>query len=263
MPLREEFVEQGRYLFQRRSMLPVYFLPLVALAIFVDARLDPQQALPWFRWSGFGITLLGLLIRAITVGPVPKRTSGRGTKRAKAAKLNTDGMYSVCRHPIYLGNFLSFLGAWVASGNWSYAALYTMIYWVYYERIMVYEEEFLREKFGDEYLAWSERTPAFTPRFSQWTRWTQPFSWRMLLRREATAWFGVAVGFVVIQYILSFEQPYEWRIEPHEIGLVCFGAVLYLISRTLRKNTRVLEGTESGEDDGASDTARTVEGDAA
>lgn len=45
-----------------------------------------------------------------TIGQVPKGTSGRNTSQQVADTLSTDGVYSVVRHPLYLGNFLMCMG---------------------------------------------------------------------------------------------------------------------------------------------------------
>ncbi len=243
MPIKEEMQQEGEFLFRRRSLLPVYFLPFIAIAIFMDSVVFADKAAyaVWFRSVGFAIACLGLLVRALSVGPAPKGTSGRSTKYAKAVELNTDGMYSLCRHPIYLGNYFCFLGAWVASGDWRYAALFTTIYWLYYERIMIYEEEFLRGEFGDAYLQWSKTTPAFVPRLSQWQKSTRTFSWRMLFRREPAAWFGVVVGFVVVQAVIGIDSTEGLRVELYEIVAMSVTGLLYLIARFLRKSTSRLD----------------------
>ncbi|MBW6498500.1 MAG: DUF1295 domain-containing protein [Bacteroidales bacterium] len=54
--------------------------------------------------------LLGFGIRIYIVGHTPKNTSGRNTSGQLADELNTTGVYSVVRHPLYLGNFFMWLG---------------------------------------------------------------------------------------------------------------------------------------------------------
>jgi protein-S-isoprenylcysteine O-methyltransferase Ste14 len=57
------------------------------------------------------VSLVGLGIRIATVGHAPGGTSGRRTVGGPSAlALNTSGMYSVVRHPLYLGNYFQWLG---------------------------------------------------------------------------------------------------------------------------------------------------------
>ncbi|MBF0254846.1 MAG: hypothetical protein HQL11_06975 [Candidatus Omnitrophica bacterium] len=59
-------------------------------------------------WEIFciAVSFAGLFLRAAVVGVVPKDTSGRNTGGQLARSLNTTGMYSVSRNPIYLADFL-------------------------------------------------------------------------------------------------------------------------------------------------------------
>ena len=62
--------------------------------------------------------------------------------------LNTSGLYSVVRHPLYLGNYLMWLGVALFSRTWWAPVIVSLVFWLYYERIMFAEEEFLRRQFG-------------------------------------------------------------------------------------------------------------------
>ena len=50
------------------------------------------------------------MIRIYTVGTTPAGTSGRNRDKQIAEKLNKTGVYSIIRHPLYLGNLLIWLG---------------------------------------------------------------------------------------------------------------------------------------------------------
>ena len=99
---------------------------------------------------------------------MPKDTSRRNTGRPQAETLNTTGLYSVVRHPLYLGNYLMWLGVALFPGAWWAPVIVSLVFWLYYERIMFAEEEFLRRQFGEHYTAWAAATPAFLPRLGRW-----------------------------------------------------------------------------------------------
>lgn len=48
------------------------------------------------------LSLAGQIIRAIAIGTSNKNTSGRNTQEQVAEALNTKGIYSTVRHPLYL-----------------------------------------------------------------------------------------------------------------------------------------------------------------
>ena len=113
----------------------------------------------------FAVTLLGLAVRICTAGFAPRGTSGRHTLRQEAKRLNSSGMYSLVRHPLYLGNAIMWLGIALFVHVWWVVVISMLIFWLYYERIMFAEEEFLRQQFGHNFESWANRTPAFLPKF--------------------------------------------------------------------------------------------------
>ena len=108
----------------------------------------------------------------------PAGTSGRNTREQVANTLNRTGIYSVVRHPLYLGNYLIILGFALWPHVWWLIVLTSCFYALYYERIMLAEENFLRQRFGETFEKWSAQTPAFLPKFRGWKPSAVPFCWR-------------------------------------------------------------------------------------
>ncbi len=140
MALREELEKQGTWLFKWRSYLPLFILPLFLIAlrhseylerVFGDLMDDIYESLC------LAISFLGLAIRCLTIGYGPKGTSGRNTKKQKAKILNTTGMYSIVRHPLYLGNFLIFLGITLFVQVWWFSLLAILAFWLYYDLVIL------------------------------------------------------------------------------------------------------------------------------
>ena len=160
-------------------------------------------------WDGFclAVALLGEGIRCFTVGYVPRGTSGRNTKGQVAETLNTTGMYAVVRNPIYLGNFIIWFGLSLFMKLWWFTALISLFFLVFYERIIFTEERFLREKFGDEFLQWAEKTPVIIPNFKNWRPPSLPFSWKSALVREYGSFYAVIATFTVLQLLGGLVPP--------------------------------------------------------
>jgi len=243
MTLEDKMARQGEWLFRHRSYLPLILLPLIIVALMHKPSVE--------RWGGSSaenayeafcilISFAGLFIRCYTVGHVPAGTSGRNTKGQEASRLNTSGIYSIVRHPLYLGNFIIYLGVilfaqsiWLLLVGMSFFALY-------YERIMLAEERFLKEKFGEDFLRWAETTPAFFPDFKKWKANDLPFSMRNVLRREYSGFFGIVASFTAFKLIRTAFLGEGFNIGTGWIVLFASGLVVYLVLRTLKRKTRLL-----------------------
>jgi len=90
-----------------------------------------------FEMGCFGVSMIGIVIRGITIGHIPKGTSGRNTKRQKAACLNMTGLYSITRNPLYLGNYVIFLGLSLLSQSWEIVTINTFLFVAAYVPIIL------------------------------------------------------------------------------------------------------------------------------
>ena len=198
MKLEDKLTKQGEWLFKNRSYLPLILLPLIILTLKNPLFIEKTFGKGWqhtFDLSCIFISFLGLFTRCITIGYVPAGTSGRNTKSQVAEKLNTKRIYSTVRHPLYLGNFLTFLGVILFTQSIWLIVLGSALFSLYYERIMLCEEKFLESRFKDSFLKWAENTPAFFPNLRKWERPELPFSVKNVIKREYSSLFGIVVIF--------------------------------------------------------------------
>lgn len=242
MTLREELERSGNWLFRWRSYLPVLMILPEVLAVndFHGGRYAEAGIDPW-GLACLGISLVGLSIRIVTVGYVPKGTSGRNTREGQVAEsLNTTGMYSLVRHPLYLGNFISWLGISLYPQHWWLCVIFVLAFWLYYERIVFAEEEFLYRKFGRRWLEWAQQTPTFIPRLWGWKPPELPFSLRTVLRREYSGLLSVVGCFYGLE--LYSHAVAQHRLVVHPVWTTIFVAtvLVYLTLRTLKKTTSLL-----------------------
>jgi protein-S-isoprenylcysteine O-methyltransferase Ste14 len=240
MPLQEEMEIQGNFLFRYRGSLPLIIL-LIALVVFA-CRVEKLPASPVYDYICFGISILGLIIRIYTVGHTPGHTSGRNTKQQIAAEVNATGMYSVVRHPLYVGNFFMWLGAAMLTYQFWFILFFVAAYWIYYERIMFAEEQFLRKKFGESYLRWSSTTPAFIPALRKLVTPAYPFSLKKIIRKETNGLMNVFIVFtifdVVKHYMLTRDVGFENLFWP--IGFAVL-FIMYACIKILSKTTLLFD----------------------
>ena len=241
MTLSEDFERSGNWLFRWRG-----YLPLLALALLI-ARLpgyrclldDPVLDRAW-ELLCLAVATLGLAVRAHVIGHTPRNTSGRNAREQRADSLNTTGLYSVVRHPLYLGNFLIFLGTvGFVHDPWP-AAVCLLGFWLYYERIMFAEEAFLRAKFGDAFLEWAAGTPAIVPNPRRWRAPELPFSLRNVLRREYNNFFSVVLAMFLLDVISDSVVEGRLALGQFWPPALATGFVIWLALRTLKRRTNLL-----------------------
>lgn len=204
MALQEEFEQQGNFLFRYRGVLPIVIL-LMGLSAFIANTINSiktgnNEIDGFYYYLCLFVTLFGFGIRIYTIGYTPENTSGRNTKEQIADVLNNTGIYSIVRHPLYVGNFFMWLGIALLSQNIWFILAFIFMYWVYYERIMFAEEQFLRKKFGPPYLSWAENTPAFIPQAEKFKKPGTKFNIRKVIRQEKTGFF-----LIFLLYFLFYE----------------------------------------------------------
>lgn len=243
MAFINSFEKEGNFLFKHRGEIPiVLFIIAIPVVYVTDIYWINDTWLNILQWVAIGLSVLGFLIRAIAIATTPKGTSGRNTKEGQVAEsLNTTGIYSMVRHPLYLGNYFMWIGIVLFTYNFSFVIIVTLAFWLYYERIMFAEERFLERKFGDSYMSWANQTPGFVPSFKNYTKNIVPFSTVSILRREYSGVLATVVGFAFIDDLRiyystgSFELNTAW----HYAVLVSLAVVIVL--RSLKHYTSVLK----------------------
>jgi protein-S-isoprenylcysteine O-methyltransferase Ste14 len=150
---RSASARAGAVLFRHRGWLPVPFLLVPLLAH------GTMEATNWV--FGFAFILLGEWIRLAGVA-----AAGTVTRRRSRTvqRLVTYGIFAWMRNPLYVGNFLIWIGFTVISGVLWFLPIAVLLFAVEYTLIVRYEEGVLESIFGDEYLAYKHRTPRWIPR---------------------------------------------------------------------------------------------------
>ncbi len=248
MRLQDQLTSHGNFLFRWRNYTPFFLLPLFFIAASESARLETicDDINPHI-WTYLCMVLssFGIVIRSLAIGYSAPGTSGRNRHGQVADSLNTTGIYSAVRHPLYLGNYIGLLGLLVSTMVWWLVVIGTLIYWIVIERIIMTEESFLSSKFGENYNSWTSKTPAFFPNISKWVPPTGSFSWREIAVREYNGVAALAASFLFLSAILELYgkgvAPSAWLREDKPLFIIFFSClILLIILRTLRKHTSVL-----------------------
>ncbi len=245
MALQEEFEQQGNKLFKYRGSIPLAFL-VTGILVFIYSKMHLigiEKYISFYTYEliCLGISFLGLAIRIYTVGYSPRNTSGRNTGSQIADEVNTTGIYSLVRHPLYVGNFFMWLGIAMLVQNFWYVIIFVLTYWVYYERIMFAEEQFLRKKFAKAYLDWAEHTPAFIPSFKNYSPPKISFSWKKVIKKEKNGFVAIFMVFFLLRVIGDYIETESLVLDSWLFFITVATSILYFILKYIKKYTTVFD----------------------
>ena len=192
---------------------------------------------------GFLIAAAGQALRITVIGFAYIQRGG-ANKQLSAPKLVCEGFYAHCRNPMYVGDFLLFLGlAVIYNSALVYCVALPIVATVLVAMVSA-EETFLRDRFGAEYEAYCRRVNRFIPRLRGLRDTTRDmrFDWRRVLRKEygtTLAWVSAAFALMAWERIvrLGFAAA-----EPQLWGLLCLYLpvpVLYGVVRWLKLSGRL------------------------
>lgn len=231
----------GNYFFKWRNKV----FPLILLALYVLAVPAKESTQDSRDIIAVLVALSGLAVRGIVIGYAYIKRGGLN-KKVYAETLVTEGMFTLCRNPLYFGNILIYCGVFLMHGNPVVAvpgmALFLFIYWC----IVFAEESYLRAKFGEQYEAYCRTTPRFIPKVWRFRQATQGMHFnlrRVILKDYPTIATTIAM--------LSVTEIYEYLEIPGSAhyGYVAFQVALILAVggmaagvRTLKKRKLLVEG---------------------
>ncbi|HEX2602263.1 MAG TPA: isoprenylcysteine carboxylmethyltransferase family protein [Gemmatimonadaceae bacterium] len=172
----------GSVLFRHRGWLPLLFLGIPLIF--------PGSTSP-FRWEvGLALIAIGEIIRLAGVaaaGTVTRRRS-RNVQR-----LVTYGIFGWVRNPLYIGNFLVWIGFVTISGVLWFLPIAVLLFAVEYELIVRYEEGVLESIFGRDYLEYKNATPRWIPRPPKTSPPAGEYHWGEAFRSEISTFLQYAV----------------------------------------------------------------------
>lgn len=136
------------------------------------------------------------------------------------------------------------LGISLLIGVWWVTLIFVLIFWIYYERIMFAEDEFLRVKFGRKFEEWANRTPSFLPSFKNRRPSDQQFSLKKVLKDEYSSLFAAVASFTFLEIFGDMIAEKTLKIGLG-LGWIIFfltGLTVYLTLKILKKKTHFLKG---------------------
>jgi protein-S-isoprenylcysteine O-methyltransferase Ste14 len=198
----------GRFVFRYRD----YLAPLV----FVVAVLTmPPVAFADFEAWDIGLDLVGVLVslagqtlRVVVIGLAYIKRGGR-QKTIAADRLVCEGVFAHSRNPLYLANFLMVTGLLLIwNSPWAYLVVLPSLGIALFSIVRA-EEEFLSQRFGEEYAEYCARVPRFVPRLRDFRQTLAQFDfdWRRVIRKE----YGTTFALVTVILALIVLEKVHWH----------------------------------------------------
>jgi protein-S-isoprenylcysteine O-methyltransferase Ste14 len=179
---------------------------------------------------GLALSLLGEVVRIISVGFSFYGTSGRESY-LKAENLNTSGIYSIVRNPLYVGNFLIFMGLLIVFSNGFAMMAFAVFLWVQIYFIILVEEEFLKKNFGDRYDRYCSQVNRIIPNFKDYVKNKNPFRLKKAIFKESDSVFNMLMMFILI--LLYKEKVFKKNVEYLNYYII-IGSCLIVIYLTVK-----------------------------
>ena len=132
------------------------FLLLKGLNIKVDGLF---VSIPFIEVTALAFLITGTVILFLSTFKLNKDLVF-GLSSAENHKLQTNGIFSVSRHPFYLGFILILFSSCLFNPHYlnilSFAGA-----WIIHHFIMIKEEQFLATRYGDEYIQYTKRVKRY------------------------------------------------------------------------------------------------------
>jgi len=231
-------VKLGNFLFRNRNgLFPIFYLMLFVPS--PEVFDNPVMAMI----IGFSVTLIGQLIRVVTIGLVYIMRGGRN-RRVYAEDLVTTGIFAHCRNPLYVGNILVLAGLGIASNSLIFMAVFLPIFLFFYQAIVLAEENFLAGKFGEQYAEYCRKVNRWIPNLLGIgkTLRSMTFKWKRVVIREYNStyiWMSGAV-LIIMKHFYFNDEVFDFSDNlPLLAGILVALLCLYLFARYLKK-ARVL-----------------------
>lgn len=139
---------------------PLFYVAVFLLAIWLQSNFPIDKHIFESRW----IRLLGIVILVIAAGVFLfrsllqfLRSKNTVITALPAHSLQTSGIYSFTRNPMYLGLILVYIGITCFVGNWWNLILLPILMIIVQQYIIKREEQYLERRFGQEYLDYKRK----------------------------------------------------------------------------------------------------------
>ena len=138
---------------------PLFYVLTFVIAISIQKQIPIYDGLfneQWMKYIGTVLLIISLffLIKSLRQFFLTKNTV---ILMKPATSLQTNGIYSVTRNPMYVGLAFVYLGLGRLIGNWWNFILFPILFLMVQEYIIKSEERYLLREFGQEFINYTKK----------------------------------------------------------------------------------------------------------
>jgi protein-S-isoprenylcysteine O-methyltransferase Ste14 len=237
-------IQIGNFFFKYRNLI----FPIIGVLIFIPSPIlfTPEifgahyYTIPLIL--GITIALSGQVIRALTIG-LKYIVRGGKDKKVYAEDLVTEGLFRHCRNPLYVGNILMLLGVGIISNSLFFLLFVVPFFCFIYQAIVLAEENYLRNKFGVSYLAYTNDVNRWVPdlRGLGNTLASMEFNWRRYLINEYNTVYMLLISILLVIFthhpeLVRLREQQRWEMFFYWFIAV---SIVYLFVRYLKKSKKL------------------------
>ena len=199
--MKSSMIHIGHFLFRYRNQA----FPILILLLFLSS---PPPSEIWGSATLEGavdviavlIALSGLALRTTVIGYAYIKRGGLD-KKVYAKNLVTEGLFGICRNPLYVGNLLIYTGVFLMHGNPWVASIGIASFLFMYQCIVYAEEDYLQTKFGDGYKAYCADVSRWLPRSGKFAKATEgmAFSLNRVIAKDYSTIASTLIGLLAVE----------------------------------------------------------------
>lgn len=234
--MKQTMIAIGNFFFKWRN----YLFPLFVVALFIFRAPEPiflgSEVLEHIKDGlALGLVILGLAIRGIVIGFAYIKRGGMN-KKVYADTLVTEGMFVLCRNPLYLGNMTSIIGIFLMHGDPLIVAIGCATYIFIYQCIIFAEEAYLRNKFGKDFIEYCKETPRWFPVISRFKTAISgmSFSWKRVVIKDYSTIATTLIAAAAIEFY-EYWSPHLSRYTETLLGFILLCGVGVVTISLLKK----------------------------
>lgn len=177
--MKSSMIRIGNFLFRYRNKA----FPILIFLLFLAS---PPTGEIWGSTTLDGVkdiialllALSGLTLRATVIGYAYIKRGGLN-KKVYARNLVTEGMFGICRNPLYVGNLLIYTAVFLMHGDPWVTSIGIVSFLFMYHCIVSAEEDYLQTRFGDGYTAYCAEVPRWFPRLGKFAEATDGMAFNL------------------------------------------------------------------------------------
>jgi len=207
--MKSSMIRIGNFLFRYRNQA----FPILIVLLFLAS---PPPSEIWGSTTLEGavdviavlVALCGLALRATVIGYAYIKRGGLN-KKVYAKNLVTEGLFGICRNPLYLGNVLIYTAFFLMHGDPWVASIGIASFLFMYQCIVYAEEDYLQNKFGDGYKAYCADVSRWLPRLDKFAKAIEgmAFNLKRVIGKDYSTISATLITLVAAEIYEHLSQP--------------------------------------------------------